>query len=120
MKINDFCQNISETIKIKNKNSTYLFLNTSDIYDGKIIKTNYTALKDLPGQAKKTAQKNDILFSEIRPKNKRWAIIDSNASKENLVISTKLLVLRCNQNILNAKYFYYLLTSPFNINKSFK
>ncbi len=45
---------------------------------------------NLPGQAKKTIQPNDILFTEIRPANKRFAFVDFDAS--DYVVSTKFMV----------------------------
>lgn len=86
-----------------------IFLNTSDVSDGNILVNNYFNVKDLKGQAKKTIKKNDILFSEIRPKNKRYAYVNIEDTYD-YVVSTKLMVLRkYNPNVLN-KYFYYFLT----------
>ena len=48
------------------------------------------------------------MFSEIRPANKRFAIVDFESS--NYVVSTKLMVLRCNEQIYN-KFLYIYLTS---------
>ena len=71
MKLGDICNSISVTFdKTKSK---VVLINTSDILDGKV--TNHTLVDNtgLKGQFKKTFQKNDILYSEIRPKNKRFA-----------------------------------------------
>ena len=84
------------------------FLNTADAEKGKIV--NYTELpiSELKGQAKKTIQKNDILFSEVRPKNKHYAYVDIEDCSD-YVVSTKLMVLRkFNEDVYN-KYFYYSL-----------
>ncbi|MDK9856025.1 hypothetical protein [Staphylococcus equorum] len=69
-----------------------IFLNTSDIEKGYVLHNNYSMIDSLPGQAKKSIQKGDILYSEIRPKNERFAYI--NFASDDYVVSTKLMVLR--------------------------
>lgn len=87
-----------------------IFLNTSDVLDGEILIDSYMKIDMLKGQAKKTIQNGDILFSEIRPKNKRFAYVDVK-NPDDYVVSTKLMVLRnINPNILQ-RYFYYYVTS---------
>lgn len=86
------------------------FLNTSDVDAGKIVNVNYLPVPDLKGQAKKTIKKGDILFSEIRPKNKRYAYIELDDT-EDFVVSTKLMVLRNKNKSVDNKYFYYFLTN---------
>jgi type I restriction enzyme S subunit len=54
-----------------------VFLNTSDVLLGKILHNTYSAVSAWPGQAKKSIRRDDILFSEIRPSNGRWAYVDS-------------------------------------------
>jgi len=61
------------------------------------------------GQAKKSIKKGDILFSEIRPANGRWAYVDFEAN--DFILSTKLMVIRANEKV-NSRYLYHLLTSP--------
>ena len=86
------------------------FLNTSDVENGKIININHLPISELKGQAKKTIKKDDILFSEIRPKNRRFAYIDFDETDE-FVVSTKLMVLRNINKEVDNKYFYYYLTN---------
>lgn len=99
-----------DSISIKHKfdKEKVIFLNTSDVLDGEVLINNYTEVSELPGQAKKSIQKNDILYSEIRPKNKRYAFVDFEA--EDYVVSTKLMVLRA-KNILSPILIYQFLTS---------
>lgn len=112
-KLKDLIQSISNKFNFAGK-SNVIFLNTSDIYDGHISGTKIKT-QNLPGQAKKSLKNGDILFSEIRPKNKRFAIV-KNIKAEDYVVSTKLMVLRnCNSNILDTRYFYFYLTSPIMI-----
>ena len=88
------------------------FLNTSDVENGKVINVNRMSIAELKGQAKKTIKKDDILFSEIRPKNRRFAYVDFDDTNE-FVVSTKLMVLRSKNPEIDIKYFYYYLTSDY-------
>ena len=104
--IGNVCKSISQTYNFKDEYQI-IFLNTGDISNGQVLKKSYMDIKNLPGQAKKRIKINDILFSEIRPINKRYAFIDFDANE--FVVSTKLMVIRCN-NIIYPKFLYYLLT----------
>ena len=73
-KIGDVCASISDTYK--GKASEVVLINTSDVLEGKCLNHEKTPNKDLKGQFKKTFQKDDILYSEIRPANKRFAYVD--------------------------------------------
>ena len=85
-----------------------IFLNTSDIYNGNILHYDYSSVNNMPGQAKKTIQNGDILFSEIRPANKRFALIREK-NPEDFVVSTKFMVLRIkNKSISNLNIYFYL------------
>ena len=86
-----------------------IFLNTSDIYGGKLLHKDYTQVAYWPGQAKKSVALNDILFSEIRPANGRWALIKEPA--EDIVVSTKLMVIRADPAKLLAEFLYLFVTS---------
>lgn len=83
-----------------------IFINTSDVLEGEVLHDIYSAVDGLPGQAKKSICKGDILYSEIRPKNKRFAYI--NFSAEDYVVSTKLMVLRAKGNIGSEMLYFYL------------
>ncbi|CAD2071655.1 restriction endonuclease subunit S [Jeotgalicoccus meleagridis] len=105
----------SVSVKHNFPNDQIIFLNTSDIEDGTVLNHSYSDVKTLPGQAKKSIMRNDILYSEIRPKNKRFAFIDYDP--EEYVVSTKLMVLRVNDTAqLHPKYLYYYLTNKPIIN----
>jgi type I restriction enzyme S subunit len=106
-KLGEHVDSISETYKFK-PNEQVVFLNTSDILLGRVINRELQDSVGLPGQAKKKIKKGDFLFSEIRPANGRYAMIDFNA--EDYVVSTKLMVLRCNDKI-DRNFFRIFLTS---------
>lgn len=105
--IGDILDSISETF-IGNKKNTVL-INTSDIFDGKVLNHSIND-GNIKGQFKKRFRKNDILYSEIRPKNKRFAFIDFDS--DNYIASTKLMVLRVKNNC-EINYVYNILKSDF-------
>lgn len=86
-----------------------ILINTSDVLTGKVLNHKYQKNENLKGQFKKSFKRNDILFSEIRPKNKRFAYVDFNAN--DYVASTKLMVLRKISDEIDNKYLYLLLTN---------
>jgi len=88
-----------------------IFLNTSDVLDGKILLHEYSIVENMPGQAKKEIANGDILFSEIRPANKRYAIVREE-HPEDFVVSTKLMVLRIKDNSYSNLKVYFYLTLP--------
>ena len=112
MKLGEVCVSISVTFD-KTKQQVVL-VNTSDVLNGKVTNHVLVNNKGLKGQFKKTFQKDDILYSEIRPKNKRFAFIDFNAN--DYVASTKLMVIRANKKVL-PQYLYQILKSEKVINQ---
>jgi len=86
-----------------------IFLNTSDVLLGKILHQDYSVVIEWPGQAKKSIRRDDILFSEIRPGNGRWAFVDRDA--DDYVVSTKLMVIRPRQDRVVPRFLYHFLTS---------
>ena len=105
-RLTEVCDTISETYKDSAKK--VVLINTSDVLEGKITNHKFVDNKNLAGQFKKKFQKNDILYSEIRPANKRYAFVD--IDPRDYIASTKLMVLRSKSFIL-PKYLYYLLTN---------
>ena len=113
-RISDICTTASETYK---RNDEYVILvNTSDVLEGKILNHTPTVNQNLKGQFKKTFKKNDILYSEIRPANKRFAFVDIDDT-DNYIASTKLMVLRCDETKVLPKFLFSLLTSNQIINE---
>ncbi|RPH23280.1 MAG: restriction endonuclease subunit S [Alteromonadaceae bacterium TMED7] len=111
--MHEMVETISKTYNLKEVNEV-IFLNTGDIESGKILHNEYSPTIGLPGQAKKTIKKGDILYSEIRPQNKRYAFVDFDA--EEYVVSTKLMVLRAKEGI-EPLLPYFLLTQEETINE---
>lgn len=100
-----FVQSVSEVVLI----------NTSDVYDGNVTNHELSPNKDLKGQFKKAFAKEDILFSEIRPKNRRFAFVNFDAT--NYVASTKLMVLRAKKEKVTPLFLYYVLKSEETLNR---
>jgi type I restriction enzyme S subunit len=107
VKVGSLADSISNTHKMEK--DLLIFLNTSDILHGKFLHRDYTLVRDWPGQAKKSISKDDILFSEIRPANGRWAYVDEDS--DDFVVSTKLMVIRARRNKVLPRYLYRFLTS---------
>lgn len=103
-KIGDLCDSMSETYK--RGSEKVVLINTSDVYNGKCENHKYVMNRDLKGQFKKTFQKHDILYSEIRPTNKRFAYIDFDAT--DYIASTKLMVVRSNDKVLSRFLYHHL------------
>lgn len=111
--INQLVDTVSNTYPLKTVDSV-IFLNTGDIEAGVFLHNNYSDASSLPGQAKKSIQRNDILYSEIRPKNKRFAYV--NFESDDYVVSTKLMVLR-SKGVVDSKFVYFVLSLEKTINE---
>lgn len=109
--IGDLCSTISDTYK--GNNEYVVLVNTSDVLEGKVLNHEAVENKNLKGQFKKTFKREDILYSEIRPANKRFAYIDFE-NTSNYIASTKLMVLRHNDKVL-PEYLFALLKSNYVI-----
>lgn len=107
IKLSELVDAISDTRKI-DKDKVVL-VNTSDVLAGEVLNHTHSENCNLKGQFKKRFKKDDILYSEIRPANKRFAYIDFNS--EDYIASTKLMVLRRNSDKVTNRYLYYCLTN---------
>ena len=104
--ITDVCDTISDTFR--DGADKVILINTSDVLEGKVTNHKLVPNQNLAGQFKKTFRKDDILYSEIRPSNRRYAYVDF--EPKDYIASTKLMVLRSKPCVL-PKYLYYLLTN---------
>jgi type I restriction enzyme S subunit len=104
--MNELLEPVSKTYPLK-KVKEVIFLNTGDIQNGKFLHSLKSEPSTLPGQAKKSISKSDILYSEIRPINKRFAYVYFDAP--DYVVSTKLMVLRSAAEI-DSLFQYFILT----------
>ena len=106
--IGDLCETVSNTYRRNDKE--VILVNTSDVLEGKILNHQPVPNENLKGQFKKTFQQDDILYSEIRPANKRYAFVDFE-STDHYIASTKLMVLRPKTENVTPRYLYAVLTS---------
>ena len=105
MPVGEVCSSISDTYREK-KNMVTL-INTSDVLEGRVLNHERVPNSNLKGQFKKTFQRDDILYSEIRPQNRRFAYVDF--SPIDYIASTKLIVIRAKKDVVSPKYLYYFL-----------
>ena len=106
--IGNLCYSISDTYK---RNDDHVVLiNTSDVLEGNVLNHQPVLNQKLKGQFKKTFRINDILYSEIRPANKRFAFIDFKDTSH-YIASTKLMVLRPRTDIVLPEFLFAILKS---------
>ncbi|MFS1899180.1 restriction endonuclease subunit S [Vibrio cyclitrophicus] len=104
--LSDICKNHSQSYNLKSVDEV-VFVNTGDVQEGNFLHKNYSPVAGLPGQAKKAIKEDDILYSEIRPKNKRFAYVDFDVS--DYVVSTKFMVIQANEKV-HPRLLYMILT----------
>ncbi|MFA0457516.1 restriction endonuclease subunit S [Vibrio breoganii] len=104
--LSDICKNHSQSYNLKSVDEV-VFVNTGDVQEGDFLHKNYSPVVGLPGQAKKAIKEDDILYSEIRPKNKRFAYVDFDVS--DYVVSTKFMVIQANEKV-HPRLLYMILT----------
>ena len=85
---------------------TILYLDTGSITKGKIDTLQHYDLKDAPSRAKRLVNKNDIVYSTVRPNLEHYGFISY--PKENMVVSTGFTVITA--EAINPKFLYYFLT----------
>ena len=108
MAVGDLCDTISDTYRGEDKE--VVLINTSDVLEGKVLNHQVVENKNLKGQFKKTFKENDILYSEIRPANKRYAFVDF-GDTDNYIASTKLMVLRPRKDVVRPRFLFSFLSS---------
>ena len=103
--LDEIAENHSTTFDFS-KVDEVVFVNTGDVLEGRFLHKNYSSKVGLPGQAKKTIKKDDILYSEIRPKNKRFAYVTEEC--DDYVVSTKFMIIR-SLGYVHPRYLYQIL-----------
>lgn len=105
--LGDVANNVSITFDFKRFHDV-VFINTGDVLEGTFLHSKRSPHDRLPGQAKKSIRRDDILFSEIRPANKRFAYVDFDSSDH--IVSTKFMIIRGSKEI-HPRLLYRILTS---------
>lgn len=85
-----------------------VFINTGDVLHGKFLHGQVCEGKGLPGQAKKALKKDDVLLTEIRPGNGRYAYVDFDSARH--VVSTKFMVIESLGRVI-PRFLYHVLTN---------
>ena len=110
--LGELAKNVSITFDFR-RTDEVVFVNTGDVLDGDFLHSKRSLHVGLPGQAKKSIRPDDILFSEIRPANKRFAYVDFDSSE--YVVSTKFMVIRASKDI-HPRLLYRILTMDETLN----
>lgn len=111
-----FDEPLEHAFNYRGKAEKVILVNTSDIFAGEILNHVTVPNEGLKGQFKKTFMRGDILYSEIRPANKRYAFVDFD-NTENYIASTKLMVIRCRTEKVRPQFLFAILTSQSIINE---
>lgn len=107
---------LAELIKTNKKSisSAYTFdeiqyLDTGSITEGKIESFQNFKLSEAPSRAKRLVEKDDIVYSTVRPIQRHYGFITN--PQENLVVSTGFATITANKKLLSPKYIYYFLSN---------
>jgi len=112
-RLDEIAHKKAQTFDFKQRDEV-VFVNTGDVQEGRFLHSNKVSTEGLPGQAKKAIAINDILYSEIRPQNKRYAYVNFDAS--DYVVSTKFMVINP-KPIIHVKLLYRILTLQSNVDR---
>lgn len=93
-----------------------VLINSSDVTEGYFDHHNYCPNKNLKGHFKKRFQKGDILYSQVRPRNRHWAYCNFDAN--DYLASTQLMVIRNNPSLITSILLYQYIISD-NVWKEF-
>ena len=103
--IGDLSLNITDYTKCEQKQ--VVLVNSSDVTEGLFEHHNLSENKNLKGHIKKRFQKGDILYSQVRPRNRHWGYCTFNA--DNYLASTQLMVIRNKKGIVPSILLYQYL-----------
>jgi len=92
-----------------NKSNPIVLVNSGDVHNGHFLHHTLSANENLKGHFKKRFSKGDILYSEIRPRNRHFAFVSFEAEK--YVASTRLMVLRNKPDCIFQSILYQHLKS---------
>lgn len=105
VRIGDLCENIQDYSK--NTNPFVVLINSSDVTEGFFDHHIYSENKGLKGHFKKRFKKGDILYSQVRPRNRHWAYCQFDS--ENYLASTQLMVIRNKKDMISSSLLYQYL-----------
>ena len=103
--IGDLSMNITDYTKCDQKQ--VVLINSSDVTEGYFMHHNLSKNENLKGHFKKRFTKGDILYSQVRPRNRHWGYCTFDA--ENYLASTQLMVIRNKKDIVPSILLYQYL-----------
>ena len=103
--IGDLSMNITDYTKCDQKQ--VVLINSSDVTEGYFMHHNLSKKENLKGHFKKRFTKGDILYSQVRPRNRHWGYCTFDA--ENYLASTQLMVIRNKKDIVPSILLYQYL-----------
>ena len=106
--IGELSNNILDYTPISNE--LVRLLNSSDVTEGVFPKAPLVPNADLKGHFKKRFQLDDILYSEIRPRNHHYGYVLFDASE--YIASTRLMVIRAITSKVSPAMLYQYLLLP--------
>jgi type I restriction enzyme S subunit len=104
--ISDLAINVTDYSKCNHEQ--VVLINSSDVTEGHFDHHILSPNKDLKGHFKKRFQKGDILYSQVRPRNRHWGYCTFDA--DNYLASTQLMVIRNKEEIIpNILLYQYII-----------
>jgi type I restriction enzyme S subunit len=100
--IGDLSLNITDYTKCNQEK--VVLINSSDVTEGHFEHHILSENKDLKGHFKKRFQKGDILYSQVRPRNRHWGYCTFDA--DNYLASTQLMVIRNKPELISSILLY--------------
>ena len=101
-----------KSTKPKDKEFQYIDIDSIDNRQQIIRKIKTIQTKNAPSRASRFTQKNDVVFSMVRPYLRNIAKV----ANDNCIASTGFYVCSSIPQILNSDYCYYLMTSDYVVN----
>ena len=92
-----------------NRSNPIVLINSGDVHNGRFTHHTLSENENLKGHFKKRFRKGDILYSEIRPRNKHFSFVSFEADK--YIASTRLMVLRNDPDKIYQSILYQHLKS---------
>jgi type I restriction enzyme S subunit len=112
--IGDLSQNVTDYSKCNCER--VVLINSSDVTEGRFEHHVLSENKNLKGHFKKRFQKGDILYSQVRPRNRHWGYCTFDA--DNYLASTQLMIIRNKSDILPSILLYQYMIDD-NVWKEF-
>ena len=113
MRLSTICHINNNTLSASQREGTILYLDTSNLINGRIIELQKLECANAPSRAQRKVRHNTILYSSVRPNQKHYGIVKY--PEPNLIVSTGFTTLDIKEDYLNSidvEYLYLLITQP--------